>query len=102
MADKIDSWAIRWAYAHCKQDALALLSLHARVSNIGFGASATHSRLKPLRQIPLNTKLKVKFQFPDALHVEQAFAAELKASFRPSLFRKFTHYLLRGPVERGN
>ena len=98
MAGKIDSWAIRWAYTHCKREALALLSLRPRVCHTGYGASATHSRLRPLKAAPVVIEARSQFKFPDIVHVEEAFAAELQRSFRPSLFRKAVRYLLQGRV----
>ena len=43
MAGRINSWAIRWAYAHFRNDALALLSLRPRVFHIGSDRSGTNS-----------------------------------------------------------
>lgn len=42
MAGKIDSWAIRWAYAHFKAGAYCLYPVRSRVENIGFDGSGTH------------------------------------------------------------
>jgi len=39
---KIDSWAIRWAYAHFKHSAFALYPVHSYTKNIGHDGSGTH------------------------------------------------------------
>ncbi len=40
---KIDSWAIRWAYAHFKNDAYCVFPVHSKIKNIGTDSSGTHS-----------------------------------------------------------
>lgn len=39
---KIDSWAIRWDYAHFKNDAFCVYPVHSFVDNIGFDRSGRH------------------------------------------------------------
>jgi hypothetical protein len=96
MFGKIDSWAIRWAYAHFKQDALALLSLRPRVLNIGCDSHATHTRRKSVKQSPLTGERKSEFQFPDTVGLDAEFVAELQRVLRSSLARKLVRYLLHG------
>lgn len=96
MHGKIDSWAIRWAYTHFKQDAFALLSLRPRVLHIGSDSSATYSRRKSFKQLPLTTERKSEFHFPDTAGLEEPFVLELQRSLRPSLARKIVRYLLHG------
>lgn len=98
MHGKTDSWAIRWAYTHFKQDALALLSLRPRVFHIGSDRSATHSRWKSFKQLPLTPERKSKFLYPDGTRLEEPFVAELQKSLRPSLARKIARYLLHGRI----
>jgi len=40
----IDSWAIRWTYAHFKNNGLSLVPYESYVRNIGFDNSGTHCR----------------------------------------------------------
>ena len=96
MYGKIDSWAIRWAYTHFKQDALALLSFRPRVFHIGCDGSATHLRRKSFKQLPLTKERKSEFHYPDAPRLEEHFVLELQRSLRPSLARKLVRYLLHG------
>jgi hypothetical protein len=101
MHGKIDSWAIRWAYTHFKQDALALLSLRPRVFHIGSDASATYSRRKSFKQLPLTGEHKSEFQYPEAAMLEEDFVLELQRSLRPSLARKLVRYFLHGRIRSG-
>jgi Glycosyl transferase family 2 len=96
MHGKIDSWAIRWAYAHFKQDALALLSLRSRVFHIGYDATATHSRRRAFKQPPLTGERKSEFLYPDSVRLEERFVLELQRSLRPSLARKVVRRILHG------
>lgn len=98
MHGKIDSWAIRWAYTHFKQDAFALLSFRPRVFHIGSGRSATYSRRKSFKQLPLTGERKSEFHYPAAAKLEDHFVLELQRSLRPSLARKLVRYLLHGRI----
>lgn len=98
MQGKINSWAIRWAYTHFKQDAFALLSLRPRVFHIGSDSSATHSRRKSFKQLPLTGERKAEFQYPDTTRLEEHFVLELQRSLRPSLARRLARYFFHGRI----
>jgi len=95
MAGRIDSWAIRWAYSHFKQDALALLSTRPRIYNIGSDGSGTNTRRGSFRQSPLTGEHKSEFQFPFPVAIEPDLAAELHTLLRPSFARQFVRWLPR-------
>jgi hypothetical protein len=42
MNGELDSWSIRFDYAHCKHDALCLHPVRSRLRNIGFDGSGVH------------------------------------------------------------
>jgi hypothetical protein len=42
MAGKIDSWAIRWCYAHFQHNAFCICPVRSFVNNLGFDGSGTH------------------------------------------------------------
>jgi hypothetical protein len=44
---RIDSWAIRWYWATFRRSMLTLYPSQTLVSNVGFGANATHTRRIP-------------------------------------------------------
>jgi hypothetical protein len=98
MQGKIDSWAIRWAYTHFTQDALALLSFQPRVFNIGSGSSATHTRRKLVKQSPLTTERKSAFRYPETARLDERFVLELQKALHPSLARRLVRTLLRGRI----
>jgi len=98
MHGKINSWAIRWAYTHFKQDALALLSLRPRVFHIGSDRAATNQRRNTFKQLPLTEERKSEFHFPDAARLEEHFVLALQESLRPSLARKLARYFLHGRI----
>ncbi|HXM98299.1 MAG TPA: hypothetical protein VN982_07490 [Candidatus Dormibacteraeota bacterium] len=91
----IDSWAIRWAYEHCRHDALALHSLRSRVFHIGADGTGTHTRRGALRQSALTTEHKAIFLLPDHLEPEPEFVERLQRSLRASRARRLARYALR-------
>jgi hypothetical protein len=89
MNKRLDSWAIRWAYAHFKHDAFALLSLQPRVFHIGADSSATNTKRKgALSQAQLTCDLQSTFRFPQGQDLQPRFVTELRTLFRPSPARK--------------
>jgi hypothetical protein len=89
----IDSWAIRWAYEHCRHDALALHSLRSRVFHIGADGTGTNARQGSLKQTPLTTEQSTEFRFPDEIAVEAQFAQQLQKQFKASTARRVARYL---------
>jgi len=54
---EIDSWAIRWAYTHFKQNGLCVYPVHSYINNIGNDDSGTHAKSVNKYNWPvLNTK----------------------------------------------
>jgi hypothetical protein len=102
MARRIDSWAIRWAYAHYRSDALALLSVQPRVFHIGSDSSATHSKRRgSFKQLPLTSELKSSFMLPTGEDLQPKFVAELQNLLRPSPARKVVRFVRDILWERG-
>jgi O-antigen/teichoic acid export membrane protein len=92
MARRIDSWSIRWDYAHFQHDAVTLLSTISRVHNIGFDGSGVHCRRKTLNQLPLTYVNKTGYRFPDTTEADPHFVAEIKRLHRVSTARKIARY----------
>src|SRR5260370_35899274 len=67
MAGRLDSWSIRWDYTHFKHDALALLPVVSRVSNIGFDGSGVHCRHETLKQPTLSSVGTADYRFPNTV-----------------------------------
>lgn len=61
---KISSWAIRWCYHQFKMDQLTVFPTISKVSNIGFGVQATHTKFSDDRfKTPLDHGAKTRFVF---------------------------------------
>src|ERR1700735_680821 len=96
MAGTVDSWAIRWAYAHFKQDAVAMLSAVSRVYNIGLDGSGVHCRRESIFQSSLASGGTFQCRLPQTLEPRPDFIAELQRLHRrPSPGRRFARYLYK-------
>lgn len=98
MTGQVDSWAIRWAYSHFKQDAVAVLPTASKVYNIGFDGSGVHCYAKSARQAALGESQSA-YRFPDTVELDPYFVTEVQRMCKRSLPRKFAHYF-RGQLKR--
>jgi hypothetical protein len=74
MTNKIDSWAVRWAYHQFKVKGLTLYPRNSKVLNIGFDNGATHTTGSPNRYAPkLDTSLKETFIFPVRVEISKYY-----------------------------
>lgn len=101
-AGKIDTWDLQWAYTCMRSGGVSLMPTRNLVSNLGFGADATHTRVwsrsagMPLR--PLDAPLT----HPTALAIDPALEADLQARlYRPlptwmALARRWARKLIVG------
>lgn len=87
MAGKLDSWAIRWAYAHYKHNSLALLSTHSRVYNIGFDGSGVHCKGGAPRQGWFSGPNRSVLHLPKTVEVDRYIIEEIQRACRPSTSR---------------
>jgi hypothetical protein len=95
MAGRLDSWAIRWAYAHWKHDAFALLPVSTRVFNIGLDGSGVHCHGAAFRQALLAPSTNSAYRLPHFVEMKPYFAGEIQRVHRQSLLRKIVTYLRR-------
>ena len=95
MGGKLDSWAIRWAYAHCAHDAVALLPVDSRVFNIGLDGSGTHCRRVPLTQGALASETNTVYRWPDDLSPLPYFTDQIRRDRPGSLVGRIGKYLKR-------
>ncbi len=94
MAGKLDSWAIRWAYAHYKNDSLALFPATSKVYNIGFDGSGVHCRRQTMKQSDLSNGIGTEYRFPPEVQANHGFSLEIQKLHRPSLSRRLVHSLM--------
>lgn len=88
---QIDSWAVRWGYAHYKNAAFCLYPVVPLCKNIGTDRSGTHSSSS--KKLSVNLEYKVNELNMDAnpeLNTEINF--RIKKLFKPSLFRRVINY----------
>jgi hypothetical protein len=92
IAGHLNSWAIRWEYAHFKHEAFALFPITSMVYNIGLDGSGVHCRGDTVNQKPLSSSAARAYRFPEAAEVRPHFAAEIKRLNRVSSARKVLRY----------
>jgi hypothetical protein len=93
MEGKIDSWAIRWAYAHFRKDAVALLSTVSKVHNIGLDGSGVHCSPWSARQTELVFGSDSEYRFPGSLELDPCLVAQIQRVGRASLPRKLARHI---------
>jgi hypothetical protein len=92
MSGQIDSWAIRWSYAHFKNNGVAVLPTASKVYNIGLDGSGTHCSYNSARQTVLVAGSDQNYRFPDASEPDPYFVAEVRRKCRRSLPRRLVDY----------
>ncbi len=70
MAGRIDSWAIRFAYALYKSGMLNVVPKTSKVKNIGFGSDAQHTVNDPGYPLLMDDGSKTYFNFADNVVVD--------------------------------
>jgi hypothetical protein len=93
MEGRIDSWSIRWDYAHFKHNALALYPVVSRIYNIGFDGSGIHCRRAAHKQPPLIAPTRANYCFPQDVEISAEFTSEIRRLHRISLAKRLVHYL---------
>jgi hypothetical protein len=93
VAGRLNSWSIRWDYAHYEHDAVALYSVASRVYNIGFDGSGVHCKHESMNQTALASVYATQYQFPINTEAHSHFTAEIYKLHRVSPLRKVAHYL---------
>lgn len=96
MKNYIDSWAIRWCYAHYKNDAFCLYPTVSKIKNIGLDRSGTHKTVRKI-DIKLDT-LSIKFSFPKSIvsneEVLSNFSVYFKKSLKAKIIKRFKNIAL--------
>lgn len=87
----IDSWAIRWCYAHYKNNAYCLYPTISKIKNIGLDRSGTHKSARKI-DIKLDTS-SINFSFPQSIVPDAEILANFSAYFKKTLARKLIHHV---------
>jgi hypothetical protein len=81
MNGKIDSWAIRWCYHQFNKDMLTVFSTKSKVTSIGFGVDATHTKSTKRFDTLLDTGNQTEFTFSNDITIDRALVKEFKYKF---------------------
>ena len=86
MKGEIDSWAIRWNYAHYKNNVYCLLPIFPLCKNIGTDKSGTHSSSSQKFDVILDNNVE-KINLANDLIPEVEIIERIKKKVKPSFFR---------------
>lgn len=92
MNAKVDSWAIKWAYAHFKNNAYCLFPVQSKIKNIGTDSSGTHSDTTDKFDVMINND-EVPIRFKREHVLDNELLKNLREFNRPSLFRRVANRL---------
>jgi len=92
MKGKIDSWAIRWAYAHFKNDAYCVFPDHSRIKNIGTDSTGTHSDTTSKFDVMIDDD-EGSTRFKRELALDTKLVKNMQKFNRPKLFRRIVNRL---------
>ncbi len=70
---RIDIWDAQWAFACFKNQGLSLIPRLNLVSNMGFGAGATHTTETPVFRVPKVCEMSDQLKLPSALTADFVF-----------------------------
>ncbi|MCA8908484.1 MAG: glycosyltransferase [Rhodospirillaceae bacterium] len=87
LAGRVDSWAVRWSYAHFRHNALCLCPTRSYVDNIGNDGSGVHCRPSDIYANNLGTA-PVSPTFPDEIFVDPEILQAFQAVYRRSLLKR--------------
>ena len=87
MKGYIDSWGVRWAYAHYKNHAYCLYSKNALLNNIGLDNSGRHSPRTKKFNVKIE-KLNHEISLPESPAINDEIQKNLKSFFKQSIYRK--------------
>jgi len=87
---EIDSWAIRWTYAHFRHNAYCLLPVKPLSKNIGTDSSGTHSNTTKKFNVILDNNGET-LELTHNLSCDDEIMLRIRKLVRPSQFRRFVN-----------
>lgn len=82
MQGKISSWAIRWCFDQFLKNQLTVFPVVSKISNIGFGSGATHTKYSDDRFATiLDTTEKTYFNFNKKVELEYHFIKQFRSKY---------------------
>jgi hypothetical protein len=85
MESKLDSWSIRFDYAHFKHDATCLHPVRSRLRNIGFDGTGVHCGVSTEYDVELDREQR-RFTLPPDLKIDQDILRIFNQRFRRGIF----------------
>jgi len=87
----IDSWGIRWSYAHYKNKSFCLYPVKSKLNNIGADKSGTHTARTKKFEVTLDNQLS-SLIFPKKLCLDKDIHTSMKRFLKLSIQRKIINY----------
>ena len=92
MKGKIDSWAIRWGYAHFKNNAYCLYPVVPLCKNIGTDKSGTHSSSSKKLDVELRESDRELILDPSP-ELNEEIVTEIQKLFKLTLIRRIINFI---------
>jgi len=92
MKGQVDSWAIRWGYAHFKNNSYCLYPVTPLCKNIGTDKSGTHSSSSNKLDVELQESDK-EFVLSRDLELNEDIVKEIQKLFKLTLIRKIINFI---------
>ena len=82
MEGKINSWAIRWCFHQFKEGQISIYPVVSKVTNIGFGEAATHTKgYEDRYRTRLDDGSKTSFNFDPKLQLKDHFIKQFTSTY---------------------
>ena len=91
---KIDSWAVRWCYAHYKNKAYCAYPTKSFVMNIGTDKSGTHLKKTKKYNVKLGEFLKLQ-NLPESVFIDDQIIKNFQSFFKKNILQKIYNNLKR-------
>ncbi len=92
MNNLIDSWGIKWSYAHFKSNAFCLYPKISKLKNIGADKSGTHTSKTDKFNVNLQNNIH-DYTFSNELELNKTIVKNLKKFLKLSIQRKLINYI---------
>jgi hypothetical protein len=83
MSGKIDSWGIRWAYSHFKNNSYCLYPVKSFIKNIGIDNSGTHSRSRSSTKFDVELAGNKDFSFTKDVKLNSDILESVRRIVKP-------------------
>jgi len=91
MEGKIDSWSIKWTYAHYKNNGYCVYPIKTRIKNIGLDGSGVHCGVSDKYNVEINTSCFYEtgsLRLPEDIFIDHIICSNFEKLFRKSIFSK--------------